>query len=296
MQFKLKNFDEVITVSRLANLHYFEFSRQFHGKLDNHPFRELVFTDNGSIDIHSDHYNGPLNKNQLIIHEAGENHFLTCRENEPPNVIVIGFECDCRDLDRFSSSPVTLSTSLTHMLTEVVKEGRTVFLPPYDIPYDDDMKKRTDYPFGADQMIRLRLELFLISLVRSWETSGSSSVDSELQESDHLREIRRYIDTNYCTNIRLDELCVLFHTNKTSLCSNFKTFYNTTVLDYIHQLRIRKAKIMLREGKENVTQIASVTGFNTVHYFSQMFKKYEHMTPTEYRRSIKAHFEEPDFL
>lgn len=292
MPFKLNGFQEVMTVSRLANLHYFEFSRQFHGKTDNHPFRELVFIDNGSIAIHSDHYNGPMSKNQLIIHQPNENHFLTCSESEPPNVIVIGFECDCEALDAFSFSPVTLSTPLIHMLTEVVKEGRTVFLPPYDIPYDEDMKKRTDYPFGADQMIRLRLELFLISLVRSRGTGGSVAVDSSMQESDNLRDIRQYIDTNCCTNIRLDELCVLFHTNKTSLCGSFRASYGTTIGDYINQLRIRKAKILLREDKENVTQIAAKTGFNTVHYFSKVFKKFERMTPTEYRLSIKAHLDE----
>ena len=292
MPFKLKSFQEVMTVSRLANLHYFEFSKQFHGKPDNHPFRELVFIDNGTISIHSDHYNGPLSKNQLILHQPNENHFLTCHESEPPNVIVIGFECDCAALDVFAYSPITLSTPLIHMLTEVVKEGRTVFLPPYDIPYDEDMKKRTDYPFGADQMIRLRLELFLISLVRSRGMGNPASVDSGAQEPDSLRDIRQYIDTNCCTNIRLDELCVLFHTNKTSLCGSFRASYGITIGDYINQLRIRKAKILLREGRENVTQIAAVTGFNTVHYFSKVFKKFERMTPTEYRQSIKAQLEE----
>jgi len=291
MQFKLKRFDEVMTVKGLANLHYFEFSNEFHGRTDNHPFRELVFIDNGSIFIHSDHYSGPMTKNQIIIHQANENHYLTCHESDPPNVIVIGFACDCEALNSFSTAPVTLSTPLVHMLTEVVKEGRSVFLPPYDIPYDEDMKKRTNYAFGADQMIRLRLELFLISLVRSYAANELAAADSDYRESENLREIRQYIDTNYSTNIRLEELCVLFHTNKTSLCSNFRAAYGMTILDYINKQRIRKAKILLREGKANVTQIAARTGFNTVHYFSKVFKKYERMTPTEYRLSIKAHFD-----
>lgn len=141
-------------------------------------------------------------------------------------------------------------------------------------------------------MIRLRLELFLISLVRSRGSADAASVDSDALELDSLRDIRQYIDTNYCTNIRLDELCVLFHTNKTSLCGNFRTSYGATIGNYINQLRIRKAKILLREGKENVTQIAAVTGFNTVHYFSKVFKKFKRMTPTECRLSIKAQLDE----
>jgi len=141
-------------------------------------------------------------------------------------------------------------------------------------------------------MIRLRLELFLISLVRNFAAIEAASDDPDFRESDSLREIRQYIDTNYSTNIRLEELCVLFHTNKTSLCSNFRTAYGTTILDYLNQQRIRKAKILLRDGKQTVTQIAAKTGFNTVHYFSKVFKKFERMTPSEYRLSIKAHLDE----
>lgn len=291
MPFKLKNFEEVIAVTQLASLHYFEFTNQFHGRTDNHPFRELVYVDSGCISIHADHYNGLLNKNQLIIHEAGENHFLTCLNDQPPNVIVIGFACDCPYLDLFSTAPITLSPSLIHMLTEVVKEGRTVFLPPYDIPYDEDMKKRTIYPFGADQMIRLRLELFLISLIRSYKNNDSSSQILDCEETDSLREIRQYIDTNYCTNIRLEELCMLFHTNKTSLCNRFRETYGTTILEHVNKMRIRQAKILLRDDRLNITQIASQTGFSTVHYFSQIFKKHEHLTPSEYRKTMKAQFE-----
>ena len=89
------------------------------------------------------------------------------RRRLPPDVIIIGFECDCPELDRFSCTPATLPPEQVRALTEVIKEGRTVFLPPYDVPNLKDMKKRTDFPFGADQMIKLRLEIFLIGLIRS---------------------------------------------------------------------------------------------------------------------------------
>lgn len=291
MQFNLKDFEEVVSVERLANIHYFEFSQKFHGRPDCHPFRELVYIDNGNIMIHADHYTGMLQEKQMIIHEGGESHYLRCDESTPPNVIVIGFACNCPELDYFSYNPVTLTPALIHLLTEVVKAGRAVFLPPYDIPYDEDMKKRESYLFGADQMIRLYLELFLIQLIRRWSVDGPKPVNALVEETDSLLEIRRYIDENYCTNIRLNELCVLFRTNKTSLCSHFKEAYGMTILEYINKLRIRKAKILLREDRKNVTQIAAELGFNTVHYFSQTFKKHAHLTPTEYRASIKAHFD-----
>ena len=43
-----------------------------------------------------------------------------------------------------------------------------------------------------------------------------------------------------------------------------------------------------REGNENITQISIDLGFNSVHYFSRLFKKYENLSPSEYIASIKS--------
>ena len=49
MEFKLKKFQNALNVTRLANIHYFEFTEQYHTDNDRHEFRELVYVDNGSI-------------------------------------------------------------------------------------------------------------------------------------------------------------------------------------------------------------------------------------------------------
>ena len=60
----------------------------------------------------------------------------------------------------------------------------------------------------------------------------------------------------------------------------------TAAGDAIIQQRIHKAKILLRDGKQTVTQIAAKTGFNTVHYFSKMFKKTYGISPKKYSREV----------
>ncbi|MBP3480824.1 MAG: helix-turn-helix transcriptional regulator [Clostridia bacterium] len=286
MEFKLKKFQNALNVTRLANIHYFEFTEQYHTDNDRHEFRELVYVDNGSIYVSAEGYSGRLDKNQLIIHKSLEQHSLYCEAQTPPDVIIIGFECDCPELDRFSCTPATLPPEQVRALTEVIKEGRTVFLPPYDVPNLKDMKKRTDFPFGADQMIKLRLEIFLIGLIRSVTVSPDRKDGGA--EDGKMREIHDYIENNFYKNITLDELCFIFNTNKTTLCGHFKRVYGTTVIDYVNECRVKKAKVYLRAGDRNVTQIASALGFASIHYFSRIFKKYEHMSPTEYSMTIKS--------
>lgn len=286
MEFKLKKFQTEINVAQLANIHYFEFAKQYHTSGDRHSFRELVYVDNGAIYVEAENFSGELMKNQLIIHTDNELHSLYCNSPMPPNVIIIGFECECPLLDEFARSPITLSTDLVKMLTEVIKEGRNVFEPPYDVPNVKDMKKKRNAPFGSDQLLKLRFEIFLINLIRSRD--DNTPAHEAPPDSKKMKEIYAYIEANFNKSITLDELCFLFNTNKTTLCNRFRESYGTTVIDYVNRKRIQLAKIKLREGNENITQIAAELGFNSVHYFSRLFKKYENLSPSEYIASIKS--------
>ncbi|MBQ7381170.1 MAG: helix-turn-helix transcriptional regulator [Clostridia bacterium] len=289
MEFKLKEFKIDLCVERLANIHYFEFVKEYHTFKDSHPFRELIYVDSGEITVEAEGYSGKLGDKQLLIHKSDEAHSLYCPENIAPNVIIIGFECDCRELDVFSSAPVTLSDDLTKMLAEVVREGRSVFLPPYDIPNLRDMKKREDFAFGADQMIKLWFEMFLIGLVRS--AAKHEGAQPRVSAERGVEAIRDYIEQHYMERITLDDLCFLFGTNKTTICHSFKAAYGDTLIHYINRLRIKKAKKLMREGNMNLSELAARVGFSSIHYFSKVFKFYEQKSPTEYFATIKSKLE-----
>ena len=286
MDFKLKRFEKALEVSRIANIHYYEFTKQYNTSPNSHAFRELVYVDNGEIRVKAENFSGVLQKNQLIIHREDEIHSLTCGNDNAPNVIIIGFECKSPELDVFASDPAILTSELQKTLTEIIKEGRNVFLPPYDIPDQKDMKKRKDYLFGADQMIKLKMEMFLIELIRG---SFIESHSDEVHPSDKkIYQVYDYITENFKQNISLNELCFLFNTNKTTLCYSFKKVYGITVVNYIHTLKIKEAKKLIREGNMNLTEISESVGFASLHYFSRLFKKYENKSPSEYIETIKA--------
>lgn len=290
LEYILKSFITPLVVTKIANLHYFEFVNKYHTTKGSHNFFEMLYVDRGSITVDADNYSGVVSKNQVIIHSPNETHSLTCHENEAPNVIIIGFESDCKELLDFSKAPVTLSVEQKRMLSEVMKEGMSVYCPPYDLPNTPEMKKRTEFPFGADQLIKIKLEAFLISLVRGSATSKTNS-SSDINEKSRIDEIHKYITENYTEKILLDNICFVFGTNKTTLCKEFKEVYKTTILSYINSLKIVEAKALLREGKLTVTEISEALGFSSIHYFSRLFKKITGHNPKEYSKSIRSKFD-----
>ncbi len=286
VEYKLKKFSYAISVSRIANLHYFEFTNQFHTEKGTHSFREMLYVDSGFITVEAENYRGVLKENQMIIHKSNETHSLSCPDNEASNVIIIGFECDNSELDSFSEYPTDLNEAQKKLLTEIVREGRNVFEPPYDIPSQKDMKKKKEYPFGADQLIKIKLENLFIELVRT-KTNVSSSETNDISD-DKIHEISRYLNENFKEKIKLSELCFLFGTNSTTLCNKFKNSFGDTVISYVNKLKIKESKKLMRSGRYNLTEISSMVGFSSVHYFSRIFKQYEKISPANYIKTIKS--------
>ena len=94
MDFRLQGFELPMIVTRIANIHYFEFTKEYHTTENNHNFCELLFVDNGKIEVTSESFKGILSVNELIIHKPNEKHSL-----------IIGFECDCPSLFEFQNPP-----------------------------------------------------------------------------------------------------------------------------------------------------------------------------------------------
>lgn len=288
MNFQLQGFKTPMKVTGIANIHYFEFTNQFHTLENSHDFCELLYVDKGAINVHSENYNGILSVNQLIIHRPNEKHSLESPTSIAPNVIIIGFECKCEELIPFASIPFTLSQEHAKSLAKIMQEGMSIYEPPYDIPNTEFMKKRNVYPFGADQMIKIGLESFLINLVRDYISGYNSSNSGSSVGSQSIQAVHRYITEHYTEKITLDNLCFLFGTNKTTLCREFKAEYSTTILEYICDLRIREAKTLLRAKNTSVTEISEKLGFESIHYFCRVFKQNTGQSPTQYAKSIRA--------
>lgn len=286
MEFKLKNFKIQLTVSRIANIHYFEFVRKYQTHDDFHNFCELLYVDNGAVMVHSENYTGLVSNNQLIIHRPNEIHSLICADDVAPNVIIIGFECLCDAIAPFANSPITLSAEHKKMLAEIMKEGMNAYEPPYDT-ITLDMQKRNDPVFGSDQMLKLRMEMFLITLVRDFDIRDNT-LKWESEEENKVSGVQKYIEEHYMEKIQLEHLCFLFGTNKTTLCRNFKNVYGRSVTEYINMLKEKEAKRLLRENELSITEISERLGFTSIHYFCRFFKKETGHSPKEYIKSIRS--------
>lgn len=67
------------------------------------------------------------------------------------------------------------------------------------------------------------------------------------------------------------------------LCQVFKKYADTTISHYIQQLRVQRAKYLLKHSAKSVKEIAREVGYPEPFYFSRVFKKIEGVSPLHYR-------------
>ncbi len=97
-----------------------------------------------------------------------------------------------------------------------------------------------------------------------------------------LSKILYYIKENYTSDIRLEDIAEHTKMSKQYCMRLFKKHMNTTINDYILELRMKHAAYLLRATYMNVNQAADYLGFSSVSYFSRTFKKYFGVSPSEY--------------
>ena len=68
----------------------------------------------------------------------------------------------------------------------------------------------------------------------------------------------------------------------------YKKRYGITIIQYLTSLRVSKAKLDLRFTNMSIEEIAVECGFSNASYFGKIFRKYESMTPSEYRNTRLA--------
>ena len=107
------------------------------------------------------------------------------------------------------------------------------------------------------------------------------------QQIENLKKVLLYINENYSSPIRLEELALLVNLNAQYFCRYFKENIGKTVTEYINEVRIEKAAQALAETNQKIITIAQDAGFDNIGYFIRRFKKEKGVTPSEYRRNAR---------
>ncbi|HEX8424920.1 AraC family transcriptional regulator [Hymenobacter sp.] len=103
-----------------------------------------------------------------------------------------------------------------------------------------------------------------------------------------IHQARYAIQKNWANTIDFEALSNDFNVSYIWFRKAFKAVMGIPPGQYHLNLKLEKARQMLRETTLSVAEIADITGFESMFYFSRIFKKKVDMSPSEFRRTSGA--------
>ncbi len=106
---------------------------------------------------------------------------------------------------------------------------------------------------------------------------------SSHEDERYLGRILRYLEQHYSEDIYFEDMAKEIGISYSYMRKLVRESTGKSMLDYINCLRIQAAKVLLLEKEMSISEIAIATGYRNVQSLNRFFKKYEGLTPGEFK-------------
>lgn len=291
ISFQTYPLNTVFDVTDLVNISYYKLPKRYEFPGESHEFWELLYVDRGELTVAAGDSAFCLKAGEMVFHCPFEFHSFRVTGQDPVNVIVISFYCQSVHMRRFEHRILFLHQAEKQCLTALVAESAAAYIHFDNEAPRVDLRKKDTAPFGSDQLIRAGLEQLLIHCRRRDDNISIRNRAVATNQQRNCERItaqaRAYLDAHLSEKITLEQLAETLGISLSHLKRVFKEQTGRSVMAYLTDQRISEAKRLIRQDNDNFTQVGAAVGYESIYYFSALFKKQTGMTLTEYARSVR---------
>lgn len=127
--------------------------------------------------------------------------------------------------------------------------------------------------------------------LKEWEVHEKRSVLQAIAQSDTntlVNRIVQYVHENYPNPISLESASKEIHVSTVHLNRMMKREIGFTFLEFLTQVRMAEAKLLLQQPKLTVQEVCYQVGYGDPKYFSQLFRKIVGCKPSEYTEENRS--------
>ncbi|WP_099355506.1 AraC family transcriptional regulator [Fredinandcohnia onubensis] len=249
-----------------------EYDKDWHSTQHSHHFTELFYIVKGKGYFILPNHEIPVKENDLVIINPNVEHTEKSNSQDSLEYIALGIEGLSFALEEEQDSQMGVFTyqgdrkDILFYLNKLIAE----------VKYSDE-----EYEIICQNII----EILIVKLRREKKFTVKKTNQKSMNRAVSL--ITHFINQNYRDDISLDTLAEVGHINKYYLAHCFKNDMKISPIEYLNQVRIREAKILLETTDYNIANIAEFIGFSSQSFFTQVFKRTTNQTPSGYRKEIR---------
>lgn len=137
---------------------------------------------------------------------------------------------------------------------------------------------KTYWGAGTDEdIIKASIHALVVAVNKLPQLQNDENV-----KDDRLITMLNYIQANY-QSITLEDMANEFHLSTPYISKYIKDKSGKTFGEHVTQIRLKRAKTLLKNGNMTVENISYAVGYPNAEHFIRLFKKTFHMTPIQYR-------------
>lgn len=154
--------------------------------------------------------------------------------------------------------------------------------------YQHRILAHTIFDTGTAHILEENAKRSAFNLIK-WVSFITEQAICTLKELRHSETIvdkaRRFIREHYSEDLSRDEVAASVYITPDYLSRLFKEETGLSINTYLMQVRMEKADELLREGNLTIAEVATQVGFNSLSYFSVVYKKITGHSPSKKKNS-----------
>lgn len=231
----------------------------------------------------------PLGPNDIIIIKPMQYHKFIVKSESGCEFIVLNFKFENKIDGEYSEVPLedflnfVSSRETGPFITLKVSQKNEIIVLLNRI-----LKERESVEPGSEFLnYLLVMELFVL-LSRALKMEWENSIKTKSPKLKELIGIAiNFIHTNFERDISLGDIAKFVFLSPSYFTRAFKEETGMSPINYVLKVRIERAKELLIDTGFKISDIALSVGFSNQQRFNEMFKKFTHLTPLQYRKKSK---------
>jgi AraC-like DNA-binding protein len=228
-----------------------------------HDYRQVVFPEQGRLELTVEGRIGFVGGAQLAVVEAGVMH--TCWATTPTRCLIVELRTDREhslapaDALPFRSLDDRLATIARSMQLELASGGLD------------------------DPLIAESLGLYLSASLATVPLESVSPPSPTPAQRRLATQAREYVDAHLRHDLSIAEIATAVCVSPAHLQRCFRAGTGTSLVRYVHKTRLRRAANLLHTSDLSVTDVALDVGFADPNYFARLFRREFGVSPARFR-------------
>lgn len=162
---------------------------------------------------------------------------------------------------------------------------------PIDVQYMYSNNEDLIGYIGGSAFERIPSEKAITNITKAFKVSGQideddlmvKMLDGVTKHYDYVEFVKEYVTQNYMNKVSFLDLAKVSHVSRGYLSSLFKKEVGCSFPEYLVKFRIDKAIEILDKENIQLSQLASLVGYQDYAQFGKIFKKYKGCSPKQYK-------------